>query len=230
MDPPDDRHVIRVATVEDDLRYRASLETLLRRSPGFTLAGSFPSAEAMLGEIARGTTARRRCPWDVVLMDLELPGASGLEATRELKRRHPEVRVLVLTVFEEPATVLEAICAGADGYVLKHTPPRQLLEQLGSIVSGGAPLTSGIARTVLALLRATAETGGSAAAPSRLRLTSREQEVLRGLVDGLAYKQVAARLGVSLDTVRTYVRSIYSKLQVHSVAEAVGRALRERIL
>jgi DNA-binding NarL/FixJ family response regulator len=128
-------------------------------------------------------------------------------------------------VFEDPRTILRAIGAGADGYLLKRTPPAQLLEQIQVVTGGGAALTPGVARTVLDLVR-----DPQAPLADDIGLSAREREVLKGLVDGLAYKQVADRLGISLDTVRTHVRAVYRKLQVHSVAEAVGRALRERIV
>lgn len=220
---------LKVVVVEDDPRYRASLEVLLTHSPGFELAASFGSAVEM---IARLETGRAAPQWQVVLMDLELPGMGGIEATRKAKALAPSLLIVVVTVFEEPVTILEAICAGADGYLLKRTPPRELLDQILVVAGGGAPLTAGVARTVLDLVRTpggpqsvlSAVSGGGPA------LSEREREVLRGLVDGLAYKQVADRLGISIDTVRTHIRGLYKKLQVHSVAEAVGRALRERLV
>ncbi|NOZ94731.1 MAG: response regulator transcription factor [Acidobacteria bacterium] len=162
-------------------------------------------------------------------MDIDLPGMNGVEATREVKRRVRSVRVVAITVFEDPATILRAICAGADGYLTKGTPPGELLHQLKSIMAGGAPLSAGVARTLLGIVR-----DGEKHAPSHPRqvdagLTGREREVLDCLVDGLPYKQVAARLGISIDTVRTHVRSIYTKLQVHSVVEAVTLALRDGV-
>ena len=218
----------RVATVEDDARYRSSLEALLRLSPGLELAGSFGSpAEALAQAEARPGPA-----WDLVLMDLELPGMSGIEATRRIKHALPETRVVVLTVFEDPPTILEAICAGADGYLTKDTPPGELLEQIRAVLAGGAPLTAAVAGTVIELVRRLGgggPTGGGGDARG-FALTSREQDVLRGLTTGLAYKQIAAELDISLDTVRTHVRRIYAKLQVHSVAEAVTRALREGLV
>ena len=218
----------RVATVEDDARYRSSLEALLRLSPGVELAGSFGSPAEALAQVE----ARPGPAWDLVLMDLELPGMSGIEATRRIKHALPETRVVVLTVFEDPPTILEAICAGADGYLTKDTPPGELLEQIRAVLAGGAPLTAAVAGTVIELVRRLgggAPTGGDGGARG-FALTSREQDVLRGLTTGLAYKQIAAELDISLDTVRTHVRRIYGKLQVHSVAEAVTRALREGLV
>jgi DNA-binding NarL/FixJ family response regulator len=223
---------IRVATVEDDERYRHSLELLFRHAPGFALAGAFASAEDALAELA-GASSRGGAPgWDLVLMDLELPGLNGIEAIRRIKERLPQAAIVVLTVFEQPATVLQAICAGADGYLVKRTPPDELTLQLTAVVNGGSPLTAGVARTVLELVRrfTPAASDAPGAEPTRLDLTDREQEVLRGLVQGMSYKQVAAHLRVSLDTVRTHVRGIYRKLQVHGAAEAVRRAIEERLV
>ena len=218
---------IRIAVVEDNGRYRDSLETLLAHAPGFSLAATFGAAPPALQ--ALGAAAQ---PWDLVLMDLELPGMSGIEATRRVKALSPRTAVVVLTVFEEPATVLEAICAGADGYLLKRTPPERLLAELRSIVDGHSPLSGAVAHTVLDLVRrmGPASPDDGAGTPSRLELSDREQDVLRCLVDGMGYKQTAERLDVSLDTVRTYIRRIYGKLQVHSVADAVSRAVRERLV
>jgi DNA-binding NarL/FixJ family response regulator len=215
---------IRVAAVEDNGRYRDSLTTLLSHAPGFTLVASYGSAPPALAALASGSR------WDLVLMDLELPGVNGIEATRRIKAESPGTAVVVLTVFEEPGTVLEAICAGADGYLLKRTPPAQLLAELQAIVNGSSPLSGAVARTVLDLVRRLGGTALAPTSPSRLELSDREQEVLRCLVDGMGYKQTAEHLDLSLDTVRTYIRRVYRKLQVHSVAEAVSRAVRERLV
>ena len=217
---------IRVATIEDDTRYRASLEALLRLSPGIDLAGTYGSPAGALKSLE---SHGERSPWDVVLMDLDLPGMSGIEATRRVKRILPDVSVVVLSVFEEPEKILEAICAGADGYLTKSTPPVELLAQIRAVANGGSPLTSGVARTVLDLLRRIGldETDDPSPGDDRLELSDRERQVLRCLMDGMAYKQVAERLDISIDTVRSHIRRIYRKLQVHSVAQAVSRALRE---
>lgn len=211
--------------MEDNARYRQSLEVLLSHAPGFAVARSVARAEALLAEPETDPP-----PWDLVLMDLELPGMSGIEATRRLKAANPEIAVVVLTVFEESATILDAIAAGIDGYLLKRSPANELLAQLKSILAGGAPLTSAVARTLLDLVRLQHGPSASGGRIGRLDLSEREQEVLRGLVRGLSYRQVGETCGVSIDTVRTHVRSVYRKLQVHSVAQAVSRAIRERLV
>jgi len=223
---------LRIVIVEDDARYRSSLEQLFARAAGFVLAASYPAAVAAVREaeesIVRGATPS----WDLVVMDLEMPHMNGIEATRRLKAALPHLKVVVLTVFEQPATILEAICAGADGYLLKKSRAGELLEGLRSVAEGGAPLTPNVARSLLEVVREVHAAPGrlEAGAPTRLDMTEREQEVLRSLVDGNSYKQAADVLGISLGTVRTHIASIYRKLQVHSVAEAVSRALRERLV
>ena len=219
---------LRIAIVEDDPRFLSGLETFFAHVDGFVLERSFSAAEPIV-EWARSKGGDDP-PWDLVLMDLELPGTNGIEATRELKRAWPQLPVVILTAFEEPASILEAICAGADGYLLKKTSARGLREQLKIISAGGAPLTAGVARTVLGLLRTTGSDRSASANPSRLALTEREQQVLRCLVRGRSYKQVAADLEISIDTVRGHIRNVYRKLQVHSVSEAVSRAIRERLV
>lgn len=210
--------ITRVTVIEDDPRFRESLGALIELSPGFERAGTFPDAESALSAADSA--------WDLVLMDIELPGMNGIDATRELKLRVPHVRVVVITVFEDPATILRSICAGADGYLTKGTPAEELLHQLRYIMAGGPPLSAGVARTLLGMVRDGNEPTPSHGPRVDAGLTAREREVLDCLVDGLPYKQVAARLGISIETVRTHIRSVYSKLQVHSVVEAVTLALR----
>jgi DNA-binding NarL/FixJ family response regulator len=223
---------IRVVAVEDDARYRASLEVLLRHSPEFVLVGSFGSPAAALSALERGDGAGGDAAWDLVLMDLDLPGMTGVECTRRVKAALPGAAVVVLTVFEERATILEAICAGADGYLLKRTPADQLLLQLRAVLAGGSPLSAGVAKSVLDIVRQINDGGQWRASHdgSRVDLTPREAEVLRCLVNGMSYKGTSAALDVSIDTVRSHIRTVYRKLQVHSVAEAVGRALREKLV
>lgn len=220
-----------IVIVEDDPHFRAGLEALFSEEAQFFVAASFPTAIAFL-ESAEATLERGSTPtWDLVLMDIEMPGMTGIEATSRLKRLMPRLPVVVVTVFEEPATILDAIRAGADGYLLKKTSVPEMLAQLRSVVSGGSPLTPAVARSLLDLVRR-GEGGADArrASPTRLDLSEREQEVLRCLTRGLSYKQVADDLGVSADTVRTYIRRMYQKLHVHSVSEAVSRAIHDGLV
>jgi DNA-binding NarL/FixJ family response regulator len=234
MTPHDAR--TQLVAIEDDSRYRAGLEALLEHSAEFHLAHCFASPTAALRALDEALQRRTPPPWDLVLMDLDLPELSGIECTRRIKARLADVRVVVLTVFEDRATILEAICAGADGYLLKRTPADGLLAQLRAVLAGGAPLSPAIARTVLDVVRLGA-TGrlrmASAHEPdgaTQLQLTPRELEVLTCLVNGKSYKACARHLDISLDTVRSHIRGIYAKLQVHNVAEAVSRALRDHLV
>jgi len=221
---------LRIAIVEDDSRYRTSLEQLFSYSVAFRLVASYPSPPAALARVEQSLHDLGELPWDVVVMDLEMPTMTGIEATRRLKALAPGLKVVVLTVFEEPAAILEAVCAGADGYLVKKARARELLDGIQAVADGGSPLTSNVARKVLELLRALGPPIAGGQAVGRLDLTTREQDVLRELVNGLSYKQVADQLGISLGTVRSHITAIYRKLQVHNVAEAVSRALRQRLV
>jgi DNA-binding NarL/FixJ family response regulator len=223
--------VRRVAIVEDNARFRATLETFVREVPGFVLARSYGSATVALRDLAGVQAAGGDPPWDLVLMDLELPDLGGIAATRQLKAAAPAVLVVVLTVFEDAATIVEAISAGADGYLVKRISAPELRAQLSSIIREGAPMTPGVARTLLTFVReSTPGASPPGAAPTRLDLTDREQDVLRCIVRGRSYQQTADDLAIGLETVRTHVRSLYRKLRVHSVAEAVGLAIRRRLI
>ncbi len=212
-----------VVIVEDDRRYRAGLETLLGHAPGYSVVACFDSAAEAVES--------PRPSWDLVLMDIDMPVMNGIDGVRILKDKAPELPVIMLTVFEEPATILQAICAGADGYLLKKSSAKVLLGAMRDIADGGAPMSAGIARKVLGLLRVQgARAAAFAPRPSRLNLTEREQDVLRCFVDGHTYKLTAETLGMSTETVRSHVKNLYRKLQVHSVAEAVSRALREGLV
>lgn len=224
---------LRVALIEDDRRYRASLEQLFAQTAGFRLVSSFASPLAAIAAVELHSDSASS-PWDVAVMDLEMPHMGGIEATRRLKALCPQLKIVVLTVFEDSAAILEAVSAGADGYLLKKARARELIDGIRAVADGGSPLTADVARKVLDVLRTmSAITPGSSVngtPPTRFDLTEREQDVLRALVNGFSYKQAADKLGMSLGTVRSHVTSIYRKLQVHNVAEAVSRAVRQRLV
>ena len=216
---------LRVAIVEDNVAFRRSVALVLEHTPGFELAGAYGSVPAL--ERALADPQARAAGWGAVLMDRDLPGVSGIEGIRRVKARLPRLPVVVCTVFEEPATILDAIGAGADGYLLKGAALPALLDQLRVVAEGGASLSASVARTLLEHVR---REGAPGAEPTRLDLTDREREVLRGLVEGQSYKQVADALGISTNTVRTHIKALYRKLQVQNVAEAVSRAVRQRLV
>jgi len=218
---------VRVAIVDDDAPYRGAISDLLALEASFELAGSYASARELLARTPTGSTP---APWDVVLMDIEMPGQDGIEATAELKARHPDLLVVMLTAFEEPERIVRAILAGADGYLVKRSDAREVLEEIRAVVNGGSPLTPSVARSILATVRAGGAPRPGAVAAVRYGLSERESEVLRALVSGQGYKEIAYDLHISVDTVRSHIRKVYRKLRVHSASEAVARAIRERIV
>lgn len=219
----------RVIVIEDHPAFRETLGEFVALLPDFDLAQSFGAAEPALEEAVWRTRAGADLGWDLVLMDVELPNMNGIEATRRLRQIAPELTIVVLTVFESPSVILEAIAAGANGYVLKKTNAKDLAALLRSVADGGAPMSPSVAATVLEFVRKGAALDTRPAtpesSPSRLQLTERETDVLRRLVEGRTYAKAAEDLGVSESTIRTHVRAIYRKLQVHSVAAAVRKAV-----
>jgi len=209
---------IRLAIVEDQDRTREGLAILLRGMPGCRLVGAFESMERALREL-------KNEPPHVALLDIQLPGMSGIEGVRLLKERFPDLQVLMLTVFADNDHVFEAICAGASGYLLKDTPPERLTEAIRELHAGGAPMSPEIARKVVGMF-------GKVAPPRKEehRLSPREVELLKLLAEGHSYKTAAKALSISIDTVRFHIRNIYDKLHVHSKSEAVIQALRQGIV
>jgi DNA-binding NarL/FixJ family response regulator len=161
---------------------------------------------------------------DIVLLDIELPGMSGLDAIPLIRAAAPAVRVIILTVFEDDDKIFRAICAGAAGYLLKLAPVEELVATIEQVRGGGAPLNARIAERVLRMFTTRPNT------PEPYGLSDREREVLELLVNGLTKKEVAARLGLSVHTVTTYVRNVYEKLHVHTRSQAVAKALREKLV
>jgi DNA-binding NarL/FixJ family response regulator len=213
-----DTTVLKVAIVEDQPRIREGLRMLIDGTAGFRCSGSFESMELAIEGIGRDLP-------DVALVDIGLPEMSGIEGIRLLKRDHPQLDILMLTVYNDDRRIFDALCAGACGYLLKKTPPARLLESLREAASGGAPMSPEVARRVVALFRQVRPPEDVA-----YHLTPHEIRVLQLLVDGYNYKTAAAELDVSINTVRFHMRSIYEKLQVHSKSEAVAKSLRQRIV
>ncbi len=203
--------MISVAVVEDNAGVRRGLEMLLGETPGFRCACACGSAEEALRVIPRH-------PPDVVLMDLHLPNLSGIECTARLKQLLPNVQVVMITVFTDTDQVFKALRAGASGYLLKRSSPEAILEAIREVLQGGAPMTREIARQVVETFKQPAAT--SADNPD---LTRREQEVLELLSQGMANKEIAATLSLSVDTVQYHLKHIYIKLHVRSRTEAVAR-------
>lgn len=205
QDPP-----IRVFVVEDLAPIRQALGLLLDGSPGYACAGTAASAEEAL------EAAVEPAP-DVVLLDVGLPGMTGIAALGPLRARWPRTEFVILTVFDDGERVFEALCAGASGYLVKETPPAEVLAALREVHEGGAPMSASIARRVVGAFRQPA--------PAFEALSAREREVLDGLVAGRTYSQIADALFVSRNTVGFHVKQVYAKLQVRSRAEAVARVV-----
>ena len=212
---PDHSSRLRVSIVEDDEDIRTHLADLISRSKGFEVVGQHGSAEEALEQVPQ------RSP-DVVLMDINLPGLNGIQCVRALKTRLPEVQILMLTIYEDSDRIFESLMAGASGYLLKRTPSAQLLEAVRDVSAGGSPMNSQIARKVVQYFNQQ-----SKVTPELESLSARELEVLELLACGRLYKEIFDKLGITLDTVRKHLQSIYGKLHVHSRTEAVVKYLRK---
>jgi DNA-binding NarL/FixJ family response regulator len=204
---------IRVSIVEDDERLRSSLIVLLEGSHGFRCVSAYADAEAAVKDIPLKKP-------DVVLMDINLPGMTGIECVRRLKMIQPELLILMLTVYEDTAKIFQSLEAGASGYLLKMTPPDELLKAIRDMKNGGAPMTAQIARKVVQSFHS------SSPSEPDVKLTDREEEILRSLAQGNLYKEIASDLKISVDTVHNHVRHIYAKLHVRSRTEAVVKYLK----
>jgi len=209
---------ITVAVVEDNADYRLGTAFILRNSSGCSCIGMYETAEELI-------EAFDDIRPDVVLMDIGLPGMSGIQATAYLKKEHPRVEIIILSVYEDDDNVFHAICAGASGYVTKTVMPQQLLEAVEQAFGGGTPMSPHIARKVLQMFKQHVPP-----AKADYSLTERECEVLRLLTLGDDYKQIADKLFLSVFTIRAHIRNIYDKLHVHSKSQAVATALKERIV
>jgi DNA-binding NarL/FixJ family response regulator len=209
---------IKVAIVEDRRDIREGLAMLINGTEGYRCTSAFRSMEEALETIDRDLP-------DVALVDIGLPGMSGIDGIRILKDRHPDLAMLMLTVYDDDDRIFDALCAGACGYLLKNTPPARLLASLEEAVMGGSPMSPEIARRVVTLFR---EIRPPAAAD--YQLTPHETRLLKLLVDGHNYKTAAQELAVSVNTISFHMRHIYEKLQVHSKSEAVSKALRHRLI
>ena len=213
---------VRIAIFDDNKNIRESISMLLSTEPSFEVVGSFSHALDCVDDV-------KECRPDVVLMDIEMPGISGIEAVKVIKTQFPQVQVLMQTVFEDDDRVFDSICAGANGYVLKNHLTTKLIEFINDLQYGGSPMSLSIARKVLLKMQQIQEHVKPGAAPD-YHLTNREKEVLACIVDGLAYKMIADKLSISYETVRSHVKKIYEKLHVASLTEAVGKAMKERIV
>lgn len=208
--------MIKIAIVEDNSPLRASLVSLFDRTEGMRCVASMSNLLNVVSEIGSALP-------DIILMDIGLPNISGIEGVRTVKTHFPAIQILMFTVFDDDEKIFDAIRAGASGYLLKKTPPDEIVQAVRELSLGGAPMTSSIARRVIQSFQAVPAT-----LVEDYRLTVRENEILYSLVDGLSYKKIADKYCVSISTIRTHICNIYNKLHVNSKAQAVARVLGPR--
>jgi DNA-binding NarL/FixJ family response regulator len=208
---------IRILIYEDNAQLRESITALISLTEDFLLTGSF-------GNVLKVEEQVKELVPEVILMDIDLPGMNGIEAVKKIRTFDTEVAIIMLTVFDDNKHVVDAICAGASGYLIKMHIPEKLLDSVKEVNSGGAPMSPGIARMVIQKLQQLPEK------VTDYQLTPREKEVLQSLSQGNSYKLIAAQYEISIDTVRTHIKHIYEKLQVRSQTEAVSKAINERLV
>lgn len=211
--------MIKVTIFEDNQSLRIGLYQLINGTDGYVCVGAFENCSQLLKNI-KDTSP------DIVLMDIEMPGVNGIEAVGILKKKYPEIRILMQTIFQDNDKIFQSILAGAEGYILKNTSPARMLEAIKEIYEGGAPMSPSVATKVLKMIY------NQPAAPIKndFHLTDREISVLHCLVKGMSYKLIGDDLQISIDTVRAHIRNIYDKLHVNSKGEAIVKALKDNIV
>lgn len=210
--------MIKVALFEDKPDLRESMGQMLEGEDDIQFCGAWENCD----QVKRVVTIHQP---HVVLMDIEMPGTNGLQGLVIIKELFPAINVLMLTVFEDDKNVFDAICSGATGYLLKKTSPEKIIEAIHDVYNGGAPMTASIARKVLQLFSKNTPKPNEAT-----NLTPKEKEILSSLVKGNSYKMIANELFISIDTVRSHIKKVYEKLHVHSMSEAVSKAIKQGIV
>lgn len=210
---------IRVVLFDDNTQLRESMFNFVDASEGFTCAGAFANCNDVVAKIEATQP-------DVVLMDIEMPLISGIDAVKMIKQHFPGIKILMQTIFEEDDKIFQSICNGAEGYILKNTAPEEILESIREIHEGGAPMTPAIALKVMRMFKQNL----SADKDESFHLSSREKEILKCLVEGMSYKMIADSCFISTETVSGHIKNIYKKLQVHSKSEAVAKAIKGKIV
>ena len=211
--------MIKVAVFDDNQPRRELLQMLLNNTAGIQCTGAWEDCREVIKKIVQEVP-------DVVLMDIDMPHINGIEGLQLIKAQFPKVKILMQTIFEDDDKIFSAICAGADGYILKKTPPAKLIDAIMEVMNGGAPMTPTVAKQVLLLLN----NKNKKSQVSEFNLTDREQEILSMLVKGLSYKMIAEQCNISYSTVNTHIKHIYEKLHVNSGIEAVTKAIEQKIV
>ncbi len=210
--------MIKLLLYEDNPQLREGLTMLINGSEGFEVLAAFKNCDNIMDEVEAFTP-------DVILMDIDMPGVNGIEGLKRVRAVNADVKVLMLTVFDDNKNVFEAISNGANGYILKKTPPAKLLEYIAEAQTGGAPMTASVATQVLKMFSSMNNDKGE-----DYNLSEREKQVLQLLVDGYSYKMIAGEMYIAIDTVRSHIKKIYEKLHVNSKSEAVAKAFKDRIV
>lgn len=213
-----EKNPIRVAVFDDNKERLESLRFLIEMEEGMLCVGTFANAVNSIKNIEKVKP-------DIILMDIEMPGITGIEAVKQIKQKHPKITIIMQTVFEDETLIFEAIKAGASGYILKKTTPEKIIESIYDANDGGAPMTPVIATKVLRYFQEV-----PAKVSKDYNLTERETEILGLLTKGLSYKMIAAKIDISYHTVNAHLRHIYEKLHVNSLGEAVAKALNEGLV
>jgi DNA-binding NarL/FixJ family response regulator len=209
--------MISIALVEDDEEIRKGIQTYLNGQKKFVCNFSFGSVEELMRSLNYSNSP------NVIIMDLGLPGMSGIDGIKIVKEKYPEIDIIVFSIYNDSEKIFESLCAGATGYLLKNTPLQEIKEGIESLAYGGSPMSPQIARKVIDFFNQ--RTKQKKESP----LSGKEKEIVIGLVDGLSYKLIGARMNISIETVRFHIKNIYSKLHVHSKAEVISRSLKGEI-
>lgn len=210
--------MIKLLIYEDNPQLREGLTMLIDGTDGFDVMAGFKNCNNVVEQVEAFEP-------DVILMDIDMPGINGIEGLKLIRQRNQKVKVLMLTVFDDNKNVFEALKSGANGYILKKTPPDKLLEYIKEASTGGAPMTASIATQVLQMF---AQLNGQH--NDQYNLSEREKQVLQLLVNGYSYKMIASEMYIAIDTVRSHIKKIYEKLQVNSKSEAVAKAFKDKLL
>lgn len=209
---------IQVIYYEDNTNLREGIAFLIQSTPGLELLATFSNADTVKQDVLQLKP-------DVVLTDIDMPGTNGIDAVAAIKAVSPAIQVIMLTVFDDEEKIFNAIRNGASGYLLKHTPPGEIIDSIFDVYNGGSPMTANVARKVLQYFQQQPRVQ-----KQDYKLSERELDIVKGLVNGYSYKTIGQELFISIDTVRSHIRSIYEKLQVHSKTEAVTKAINEKLV
>ena len=209
---------IRILIYDDNAALRMSMDALLSDEADMDVVATIPNPENVISDL-------KMFKPDVVLMDIDMPAVSGVDAVKMIRNTYKDLPVIMLTVFDDNENIFKAICAGASGYILKMYATEEVPAGIRNVLKGGAPMTGSIAKKVLTMVPQ-----AKTSEQEKCNLTSKETAILQLLVNGYSYKMIAAEVKISIDTVRFHIKKIYDKLHVHSATEAVSRTLRDNLL